>query len=255
MEQNPQLSKELFSEGLALKRSGRYHEAVYKYQQSIIAYTDSPELNNSFYALGKALYLDGQYEKSLKAYTCYLACTIVPEMIHDYKSALGNYSVHEKTQILYEAIIRNRIDESIAFAPLGRLIFAFTHPCAHFGHSGLDDSHRNEAPDVVENYRKSIAGIDVADDNWENSDYHQRCRRAGMAAMCNIIEEYINDEKVFTRNIAAIMRELVYDKNPSASGSANTSTKIAQTTTASSGCLIQCTFIALFVIGFVFLLL
>lgn len=70
---NPQLSFELFQKALQEKRNGNYNNALVLYKQSIYAYLNDPQLQNTFYAMAKVFYLDKQYSNSIHCYDIYLS--------------------------------------------------------------------------------------------------------------------------------------------------------------------------------------
>ena len=167
---NPNLSRQLFDEALDLKRNGNFKKSIQKYKESIRAYPDDSELNGVFYALGKVLYLDYQFEDSFKAYQCYFYFSIVPPMLADFKSALGNLTHDDRVDTLFRGIINN-IDTQLAGQPIAQLVSFFSNPCVHFGHSLLDSTEGRSAPEVISAYRLSMIGKNTPDREWRYSPY------------------------------------------------------------------------------------
>lgn len=191
---NPQLSKKLFDEGLDLKRRGDFKNSIWKYKESIGVYKDDPELNSAFYALGKVLYLDGQYQASLEAYQCYFFYSIVPQMVIDYKDALGSLSHDRRVETLFKGIV-NQVDIETfsrgSRSSVAQLVSFFSNPCAHFGHALLDSTEGSAARDVVQAYRMSLMGKTTANDALRTSQYTAKCMYTGLSAQCTIVEKYI----------------------------------------------------------------
>lgn len=208
MSSDARLSKQLFDEGLALKRNGNFRQSIQKYKESIRVYTEDPELNSAFYALGKVLYLDGQYERSLEAYQCYFFFSIVPQLISDFDNELGRYSQEDKVKRLFNGII-NHVDSQMFGTPIAQLVSFFSNPCPHFGHAALDSKERSTAPDVVNSYRLSLMGKSTPNEDWRNSEYTFKCMLVGLSIQCNIIDEYIKDSKGLSQYFGQLASQLI----------------------------------------------
>ena len=87
---NEELSTQLFNQSVAMRREGRYEEAIKLQKQSITVYPEDPEIASNFYSMGKIYYMMKEYEKSLIAYKVYnnLCVEKNPSIIRDYNAML-----------------------------------------------------------------------------------------------------------------------------------------------------------------------
>lgn len=68
---NPAQSLKLFNQALDMKRKGNLDEALKLYMASIFEYPDDPNVMDTFYAMGKVFYLNGNPLAAIRCYMVY----------------------------------------------------------------------------------------------------------------------------------------------------------------------------------------
>lgn len=203
MEDAAKRSAELTREGVELKRQGKFREAARKYIEAIKVYPDDPEQNMVFYSLGKALYLNGEYKRSVSAYLCYFCESITSEMVADYKKLATGRSLEERVGLIASGISEHR-ETSPAH---GRLVGFFANISAHLGHSLLDEGH-DAQEECISLYRQAMLGKMVSTD-WRSSDYQKSCVRQGTRLLYQALDDFIQNADAFMKTAGAWYRKAI----------------------------------------------
>ena len=191
---NPQLSLDLFNQAMAMKRAGKFLEAIELQKKSIQAYPEDPDLAENFYAMGKLYYLAHKYNHSIIAYKVFHNMCVLTniEYLDDYKRF---------TQ---------------GDAGMGEELYRDFYNLAHnLGHAMLDPKEKNK-PNEILWYRytvmgkrpQEVPGLAQYHDSYE--EYDSECVSAGMRGISLWFRGFIQDFERAKEDYDKAMETLIY---------------------------------------------